>query len=93
MMRQMIDTTSGLLNGPSGQITIIIAASAPMKPATEPTLRSIWPETITKSMPNAITMMKEFCWTRLLRFTGLNSVPEVVNWKNTMMAIRARIRP
>ena len=32
-----MDTTSGLLKIPSGQITIIIAASAPMKPATEPT--------------------------------------------------------
>ncbi len=89
----MIDTTSGLLNGPSGQMTIIIAASAPMKPATEPTLRSIWPETITSSMPSAITMMKLFCCTRLLRFTGLNSVPIVVNWKNTMMTISASIRP
>ncbi len=44
-------------------------------------------------MPSAITMMKLFCCTRLLRFTGLNSVPDVVNWKNTMMAISARIRP
>ena len=46
-------------------MTIIMAASAPMKPATEPTLRSIWPETITSSMPSAITMMKLFCCTRL----------------------------
>ena len=30
--RQMIETTSGLLKMPSGQITIIMAASAPMKP-------------------------------------------------------------
>ena len=49
-IRQMIETTSGLLSGPSGQMTIIIAASAPMKPATEPTLRSIWPDTMTSSM-------------------------------------------
>ena len=89
----MIDTTSGLLKKPSGQITIIIAASAPMKPATEPTLRSIWPETITSSMPSAITMMKLFCCTRLLRLTGLNSVPFVVNWKKIMMAISASTRP
>ena len=75
----MIDTTRGLLKKPSGQITIIMAAKAPIKPATEPTLRSIWPETITSSMPSAITMMKLFCCTRLARFTGLNSVPEVVN--------------
>ena len=89
----MIDTTSGLLKKPSGQITIIMAASAPMKPATEPTLRSMWPETITSSMPSAMTMMKLFCCTRLLRFTGLNSVPDVVNWKNIMMAISASTRP
>jgi hypothetical protein len=43
-------------------------------------------------MPSAITMMKLFCWTRLLRLTGLNRVP-VVNWKNTMMAISARMSP
>ena len=91
--RQTIDTTSGLLRKPSGQMTIIMAASAPMKPATEPTLRSMWPDTITSSMPSAITMMKLFCCTRLLRFTGLNSVPFVVNWKKIMMAISARISP
>jgi hypothetical protein len=71
----------------------MFAASAPMKPATDPTLRSIWPETMTSSMPSAITMMKLFCCTRLLRFTGLNSVPEVVNWKNTMMTMSASTRP
>ena len=40
-MKPTMETTSGLLNIPSGQMTIIIAASAPMKPATDPTLRSI----------------------------------------------------
>ena len=64
-----------------------------MKPATEPTLRSMWPDTITKSMPSAMTMMKLFCCTRLLRLTGLKSVPEVVNWKKIMMAISASTRP
>ena len=38
-------------------------------------------------------MMKLFCCTRLLRFTGLNSVPDVVNWKKIMMAISASTRP
>ena len=37
--------------------TIITAASAPMKPMTEPTDRSIWPDTITKSIPSAMMMM------------------------------------
>ena len=34
--------------------TIKIAATAPMKPATEPTDRSICPVTITSSMPSAM---------------------------------------
>ena len=92
-MRQRIETTSGLLKKPSGQITIIVADRAPMNPATEPTLRSMWLDTMTSSMPSAITIMKLFCCTRLLRLTGLNSVPEVVSWKNTMIAIRASTRP
>ena len=33
------------------------AASAPMKPITEPTDRSMWPDTITSSMPSAMMTM------------------------------------
>ncbi|MNL84639.1 hypothetical protein D3C87_2126690 [compost metagenome] len=59
--RQMAPATIGLArNASSGgnfQPTISIAASAPMKPETEPTERSIWPATITSSMPSAITMI------------------------------------
>ncbi len=91
--RQTIETTSGLEKKPSGQITIIMAASAPVKPATEPTLRSIWPATITSSMPSAITMMKLFCCTRLERFSGLNIVPLVKYWNTSMTAISASSRP
>ena len=66
---------------------------APMKPATEPTLRSMWPETITNSMPRAITMMKLFCCTRFDRFSGLNIVPLVKYWNTTMIRISANSRP
>jgi hypothetical protein len=37
--------------------TISTAASAPMKPQTEPTERSMWPATITSSMPSAMMTM------------------------------------
>ena len=37
--------------------TISTAASAPMKPHTEPTDRSMWPATITSSMPSAMMTM------------------------------------
>ena len=37
--------------------TISTAASAPMKPTTEPTDRSMCPATITSSMPNAMMTM------------------------------------
>ena len=37
--------------------TISTAATAPIKPLTEPTERSMWPATITSNMPSAITMM------------------------------------
>jgi len=37
--------------------TISTAASAPMKPHTEPTERSMWPATITSSMPSAMMTM------------------------------------
>ncbi len=37
--------------------TIITAANAPMKPMTEPTDRSILPETMTMSIPSAMMMM------------------------------------
>ena len=51
-------TTGGLpKTGPRFHCTISIDASAPMNPATEPTLRSIWPEMITSSMPSAMMMM------------------------------------
>jgi hypothetical protein len=38
-------------------VTISRAATAPTKPATEPTERSIWPVTITSSMPSAMMTM------------------------------------
>ena len=37
--------------------TIRTAATAPMKPATEPTERSILPVTMTSSMPSAMMTM------------------------------------
>ena len=37
--------------------TIITAASAPMKPATEPTDKSMCPVTMTSSIPSAMTAM------------------------------------
>ena len=37
--------------------TISTAASAPTKPTTEPTDRSMWPATITSSMPSAMMTM------------------------------------
>jgi len=38
-------------------LTISTAASAPMKPETDPTDRSMWPATITSSMPSAMMTM------------------------------------
>ncbi len=43
--------------GLMSKLTIITAASAPTKPMTEPTERSICPATITSSMPSAMMMM------------------------------------
>ena len=37
--------------------TISTAASAPMKPHTEPTDRSMWPVTMASSMPSAMMTM------------------------------------
>lgn len=43
--------------GSTFQFTIITAATAPMKPATEPTERSMWPATMISSMPSAMMTM------------------------------------
>ena len=37
--------------------TIITAATAPTKPETEPTERSMWPATMMSSMPSAMMTM------------------------------------
>ena len=37
-------------------LTVRKAEAAPVKAATEPTDRSIWPETMTSSIPSAMTM-------------------------------------
>ncbi len=55
----------------SATLTIMMAASAPTKATIEPTDRSIWPATMTSSMPSAMMTMNEFCRTRFVRLTGL----------------------
>ncbi len=52
MMQTGITTTTG-----SPAFSVSTAETAPTKAATEPTDRSIWPATMTSSMPSAITMI------------------------------------
>ena len=53
------------------------AATAPVKAATDPTDRSIWPDTITSSMPRARMMTWPFCRKRLVMFgaAGTSACP------------------
>ncbi len=51
--RQRMPATTKLMS----YCTIMTAASAPTKPMTEPTERSMWPDTITRSMPTAMMTM------------------------------------
>ncbi|MCY1225582.1 hypothetical protein D9M72_377810 [compost metagenome] len=74
-------------------LTSMIADIAPMKATIEPTERSRWPATMIRSMPSAMMTMNEFCSTRLVMLTGLNSTPLVTNWKNSMITTSATSRP
>ena len=58
------------------------AATAPRKPATEPTDRSMWPMTMISSIPRAITRMYPFWRKTFVTFSDLSMTPLVVTWKN-----------
>jgi hypothetical protein len=57
------------------------AAMPPAKPSTEPTERSMLPETITISIPTASTPVTDICVIRLERLRGVRKIELVAQWK------------
>ena len=64
-----------------------------MNAATDPTDRSMWPATMTSTMPIASTRMYPFCTIRFEMFCGRSRMPLVVIVKNSTTAIRAMKMP
>mgnify|MGYP006912542273 CR=1 FL=1 len=64
-----------------------------MNAATEPTERSMWPATITITMPMARIRMYPFCTIRLEMFCGRSRMPWVRIENSTTTAMRAMKMP
>ena len=80
-------------NHGTSHLVIMIAEQAPTKAATDPTDRSMWPATITITMPMARIRIWAFCTTRFETLSGLSSTPSVVTWNRTTIAASAMIIP
>jgi len=61
----------------------------PVKPASEPADRSMWPVIITMTIPMARIEVNTDCLNRLDRFRGLRKVPPVIPVKISQIATRA----
>jgi len=64
-----------------------------MNAAIEPTDRSMWPATITSTMPIARIRMYPFCTIRFEMFCGRRRMPFVVIENSTTTAMSARKMP
>src|SRR5688500_17941684 len=66
---------------PNSYVVIDSAAIPPANPRTDPTERSMFPETITISIPTASIAVNDICVARLERLVGVRNIEPVAQWK------------
>src|SRR3989338_9119699 len=71
----------------------LCAISAEQIASSDPTERSIWRATITKTMPVAMMPTETVCTEMLKILRGDRNLPSVMNWNTTQRTAKARIIP
>ena len=75
---------------PHSSLIMHSAQTAPAKPRTDPTERSMWPATITSTMPMARIAVVTVCTKRFDRFRGVRKTRSVTKEKITQIPSSAR---